>query len=216
MDSKDKECLIRRYTDRFRQFGVDPRTLGWAQDERQSVRYNNTFELIKDKPNSTLLDVGCGFCGLPLFLRKKGWSGKYYGIDINPDFVEASKKITGEQNIAVCEIDNLPNDWDSNFDFVAAHGLFNTRLPSGQNINFINDSLGKMMKVSKIGLIADFLSPLVDSIKSDSYHTYFTDILSIVQTLTSRFILRHDYMPFEFSVILLRNDRFFGNYIFET
>ncbi|WP_457753373.1 class I SAM-dependent methyltransferase, partial [Thermococcus sp.] len=29
-----------------------------------------------------ILDVGCGTCQLYRFLRKNGWEGKYYGVDI--------------------------------------------------------------------------------------------------------------------------------------
>ena len=40
------------------------------------------IELAFQHQQGDILDIGCGPCQLNNFLRSKGWTGKYYGIDI--------------------------------------------------------------------------------------------------------------------------------------
>ena len=86
MLEEDRVETRARYAARFREFGYDPRTLGWHKG-RQRVRFAAALEAVGTQFDS-LLDVGCGFGDLFGYLRERGWQGNYLGLDICPELLD--------------------------------------------------------------------------------------------------------------------------------
>src|SRR3990172_3106137 len=83
----DRSETIARYRERYRQFGYDPRTLGWNKG-RQQARFAAVLDAL-GRDFASILDVGCGFGDLFGHLTTLGWRGDYLGGD-NWEFVRNS------------------------------------------------------------------------------------------------------------------------------
>ncbi len=70
------------------------------------------------KDDDSILDAGCGY-GRLLDLLPDTWKGRYYGIDISPDFIALAREIHPhyEKNFRVADIRNLRCFSDQSFDW---------------------------------------------------------------------------------------------------
>ncbi len=68
-------------------------------------------ELAFQYQKGDILDVGCGTCQLYTFSRKKGWKGKYYGIDVKKydyDYPKGIELIIGDAlEVEFPEVDTI-------------------------------------------------------------------------------------------------------------
>jgi SAM-dependent methyltransferase len=203
MNENDINEYISRYTKRFNEFGYSPETLGWGKNSKQTVRFSVLAEnALKDK-NCSVLDIGCGFADLYLYLKSNGWSGSYTGTDLVPVLLEKAKELYPE--IELLQVDIASEDLIK-ADFVIASGIFNSEILEESNESHIEKSIKKMFELSNKALCVDFMSTYVDFKKTGAWHTSPEWAFSIAKKLSKRVILRNDYMPYEFSLIIFKDD----------
>ena len=78
-----------------------------------------------------------------------------------------------------------------------------------QNVPFLRhaeDMLRAMWAGCRKGLIFNMLSPLAEYKNTIHARPAFGEVINIVSGLTKCFVLRQDYMPFEFAVYAYKND----------
>lgn len=204
MSSEDKNFVIGRYKNLYDQFGMDPRSVDWPKG-RQQLRFQ-VFAEIDDLSNRSLLDVGCGFADFYTFMKERGWTGEYTGYDIASFFIEDAKKKHPGLNLEVHDI--LDSDSKEQHDYVFASGIFNAKLVHEDSARFTERMLRKMFELSRCGIAANFLSTHVDSQKPESFHSDPRWIMDIAASLSRRFVVRHDYFPFEFTVYIYKSQTF--------
>jgi SAM-dependent methyltransferase len=215
MKIEDRLDFVTRYEKRLREFGYSPATLGWGINGRQDVRFSVLGEFALQTRDSSVLDVGCGFCDLYDFLKTRGWRGHYTGIDIVPGLLEVARQRHSGLDIRELDI-TAETAVLEDYDFVIASGTFNAALPSGSNEVNVETALRRMQEHSNVSTCVDFLSTYVDFQKPGSYHTDPVWAFSAAKKLTQRVILRHDYMPYEFSIFLLRDDAISERNVFKS
>jgi SAM-dependent methyltransferase len=203
--TEDRLDYVQRYEKRLQEFGYSPATLGWGVDGRQEVRFSILADLALRAPESSVLDVGCGFCDLYEFLEKRGWQGRYTGIDIVPGLIEVARQRHPDLDVRELDITDDSVSLDE-YDFVISSGALNAALPSGSNELHIEVALRSMHRRSRHATCVDFLSSHVDFQKPGAYHTDPSWALAAAKRLTRRVLLRHDYMPYEFSIFLFCDD----------
>jgi SAM-dependent methyltransferase len=202
---EDRLDCVDRYEKRLREFGYSPETLGWGLQGRQEVRFSILAELAVRKPKSSVLDVGCGFCDLFDFLDRRGWRGHYTGIDIVPGLLKVARQ--RHAGLDVREVDITDEHAElGEYDFVISSGIFNAKLPSGNNDIHVKAALQSMFRYCRYATCVDFLSSYVDFQKPGANHTDPGWAFAQAKQLTRNVLLRHDYMPFEFAVFLFRDD----------
>ena len=203
MNEKDLNEYIKRYTDRFNEFGYSPETLGWGKNSKQNIRFS---VLAKDAiiENASVLDVGCGFADLYLYMRAKGWKGNYHGIDIIPVLLDEAKKLYPEIKL---ENKDISEDQIKGADYVIASGIFNAYLKDESNESHIEKSLIKMFELCNKAVCVDFMSTYVDFKKEGSWHTSPEWAFSVAKKISKRVILLNNYMPYEFTLIFFKEDR---------
>jgi 2-polyprenyl-3-methyl-5-hydroxy-6-metoxy-1,4-benzoquinol methylase len=79
----DERTVLDFYTERWKEYGYDTRSLGIGSRESQDIRFRVLTE-IGDLTNAAILDVGCGFGDLHSYLERRGIPVRYAGIDIQP------------------------------------------------------------------------------------------------------------------------------------
>lgn len=207
LPDEDRWATIERYGSRYKEYGYSPKSLGWDKG-KQDVRFSILTSQY-DFAGKSVLDVGCGFGDLNKVLRQKCMDNyAYWGVDVVPDLIaEARSRYSGE-NINFTVGDFLELDLATEFDYVIASGIFNHQLEHADNYDLIAAAFEKALSVSRDGLAFDFLSDKVDYRLEHTFHSSPETILSMAYKFSRNIVLRNDYMPFEFSLFIFKDDSF--------
>lgn len=210
MNEDDRKECIRRYNERLKEYGKDPRTLGWLKG-RQPIRFKALTQ-IGDLEGMEVLDIGCGFGDLYGYLKSQDISVDYSGWDINPNLIEIAREEHPDGNFSVVDVSkHRPNE---SFDFVISSGIFNYQTTKHEE--FIHESLSKMMEIANRGIATDFMTSYVDYHQEKIYYAEPEEIFRYCKSLSKRVNLRHDYLPYEFCVYVYNMDEVNEKSAFET
>lgn len=203
---KDIDSVINRYTKRYSEFGYSPKSLGWDKG-KQDVR----FDILSSQynfENKHVLDIGCGFGDFNKILAKKTRNYKYTGVElVEALYLEAKTQNSGD-NIEFINANFLDFDEKIIYDYAISSGVFNYKMLDNNNYEFIEQAIKKILSICKDGLAIDFLSDKVDYQLENTFHSSPEKILSIAYKYSRNIILRNDYMPFEFSLFIFKDDSF--------
>ena len=213
----DKKGQISYYEGLLAEHGADFRALDWNNPESQKLRYQVLKEILvygKKASGVSVLDVGCGFGDLYGFFRAEKLLSRhkirYTGFDISPKLLEVARKKYPDAKFELKDI--LEERGLSKFDYIFCSGIFNIRtVDTGSHLGFIKSMLLRMYDLVNYGVAANFLSegalPISapEDLNSGRYF-YFKpdDIFNFCRFICSRYILRHDYHPGDFTVYLLK------------
>jgi len=196
------------YQQLFDKHGISPKSVGWGSKEgKQSTRFEILCQ-IGDISNSTILDVGCGFGDLFGYLCFKKIKMKYYGIDINNNLIDMGKKIYPTSHLECRDFEI--KKFNRKFDWVLSSGITS----HGSNYSHLTSIMKEMFRICKKGFSMNFVSDNVDYKTKDLFYSSPEKIISIVKLMTNRFVLKHDYMPYEFTVYAYKNNTKTKNFIF--
>jgi SAM-dependent methyltransferase len=204
---KDKANVINRYTHNYSLYGHSQKAVGWGEKGRQELRFSILSSLWNFK-NASVLDIGAGFGDFYNFIGKDNLK-EYHGFDIVPVLVEKGNELYGSNKNFKLSLGNfMEMPLEKKYDIVVISGLFNFKLTSGDNYYFINDVLTKALSHCNIGVAANFITDRVDHHDEVIFNSSPEKIVEIALKHTKNFILRNDYMPFEFSIFLNKDDSF--------
>ena len=169
----------------------------------QEARFRAKFEIgIED--GDSILDVGCGFADMYAYLVHYNFACNYTGIDLCEAFLQVCRE--KYPRIDVRHLNLLDYTGDEKWDWCFLVGTFNIRFSDGSNWSFVQQMLRKMFAHCNKGMAADFLSNYVDFKKEMSYHQDVRQVFDFAKTLSKRVALRHDYMPYEFTLYVYKTD----------
>ena len=209
MHDQDKLDTQARYRKRWLEFGYDPRTLGWNKD-CQWVRFEAVFEGLRPEDFASILDVGCGFGDLLVYLRGGGWTGRYIGVDLVPELIDEARRLHTDDTLAEFACQDIAGFHPTQpVDLAVAIGAFNHKIVAG-NLNFIGEAIEMMWGFSKRAVVCDFLSMFSDPERREPtlYYAEPGEILAIARHYSRRVMIHHAYMPFEFQVKIWHDDAF--------
>ena len=195
--------MISTYKNQLKKFGPVPAALGCPKG-RQDIRFEALTKYL-NKGNS-LLDYGCGFGDLFLFLKKKDLKITYNGCDVVKSFIEIAKEKYPKENFFQTEVDKK---LDKKYDHIIASGVFNFLYTESKkkHEDLLKKSLTILFNSSKKTLSVDFLSEFVDFQDKDTYHQNVSKLIRFVsENLSRRFLINHSYMPYEFCIHIFKND----------
>lgn len=207
MDIFDSDTIIDRNKSNFAKYGYSPASLDWNKG-KQDIRFSVLTQFL-DYQDSSILDIGCGFGDLLKFLIKDHWIGRYTGVDLVDEFITEAREQHGENpNADFIKADFLSDNFNATADFAVASGTFNYNFKKTDNKKFIKHSMEKAFDLSRKGIAFDFLSSKVDYEYEYAWYSNPSEILEFAYSLSRNVILRNDYMPFEFAVIVFKDDSF--------
>ena len=115
------------YTTAIERYGLDAKGVNWNSKHTQKIRFDAILKLLPENlKDYSLIDAGCGFGDMYLYLQKnKKMPKNYLGIDCHDDMVSIASNNTG------CEIINLDitNSILPKADFVVCSGAMNVLYP---------------------------------------------------------------------------------------
>jgi len=207
MDDQDRAGTVEKYRKGFKEYGYSPKALGWDKG-RQDIRFEVLLSFFRCRGKS-ILDIGCGFGDLNRYLANEyGDAYRYTGIDLVDDLIDEGRRHYSEEHIRFLNADFLEYPFKEKFDIIIGSGIFNHKFSSGHNDIFVEKVLQKAWRLCEDGLAFDFLSDKVDYRHDHTYHNNPERILGLAYGLSRNIILRNDYMPFEFSLYVGKDDRF--------
>jgi SAM-dependent methyltransferase len=196
----EKAALKKLYSDRLAQQGPTLAALGWTKPTH-TLRYRALLDYWLSPPPSgplRVLDFGCGFGDLLGYAQSRHIALDYTGLDINEDMIDiALERHPGARFLC---LDPLAEPFDETFDVVVSSGVHNYRF--ADNRAFTDDTFGLFDRLSRWGFAANFLSDRVNFKSDANHHSAPEDILNLALRHSPRVSLRHDYMPFEFTVFV--------------
>ncbi|MBI3591582.1 MAG: methyltransferase domain-containing protein [Candidatus Melainabacteria bacterium] len=206
MDNLEKQMIIERYNKRLSEFGYNPKTLGWGEKMRHNLRYNILLTHW-DLNGKSVLDFGCGFGDMYGYANKINLKIKYHGIDINENLIAEGKKIYPDANLYIKDIFDEKNEKsEKKYDYILSSGVHNSKIRD--NWGFIKKTFEFFDKYSIKGFALNFLSDKVDYQLEYTYHANPMEILDLAYTYSNRITLRNDYMPFEFTIFIDKENEF--------
>lgn len=213
ISESDIDFTKKRYSERLKEFGYSPKTLGWTQN-KQEIRFDILTSLY-DFENKSVLDIGCGFGDLNKTISKKVQNYSYLGVDICEDLIETGKEQFFAENIEYSTGDFLQLEISKKIDWAIESGIFNLKLNDVDNYDFIKAVMAKTFSLVGDGFSFDFISDKVDYKDDYIFYANPEKILSFAYELSRNVVLRSDYMPFEFTIFVFKDDSFEkGNTIF--
>jgi len=177
----------------------------------QDAYFKSKFD-IGNLKNTRILDVGCGFGHMLDYLHAWNIQAQYTGIDICPEFIDAARQRHPTADFRLLNI--LDAEINETWDWVFLVGALNYATEMPLWWRYVKKMITRMYELCTQGVAADFLSSYVDFQKQNAFHVRPERVFSFAKTITKRVALRHDYMPYTFTVYLYRNQELTDNNIF--
>lgn len=202
--------VVERYSNRLRQFGCDPRTLGWDRRESQLARFRVASQMCSFA-GCSVLDLGCGLADFYEYLCQDAATApaSYTGVDINPDLVEVCRRRFPETTFDVRNILRDPYGAER-WDVVTLFGLLNLRFSEFSNEAYARQFITEAFRLCNQAVVVDMLSKRFDAGYPREDFVYYyepAEILDFAFSLTPHVTLRHDYPSIpqrEFMLVLRR------------
>lgn len=194
------EQIKKLYQEKYKKYGLDPRSLCWHQKGAAHQRFRQMWAEI-DFNGKSVLDVGCGFGEMGKFLSKRYKNVKYTGVDIVPEFIKEAKTLLPEGKFEVG--DYFKNPLKVKYDVVLASGTLNSNVDD--NMGYRRNAIRVMFEHTKKVLAFNMLGghpPPKNDPKSNVWFADSLEILDYCMSITRRVVLRANYHPTDFTIFM--------------
>lgn len=203
LDEKNTEYVAGRYQNRIREKGVGFESMNSGTQEKQGIRHSLHSGIIRD--GMRVVDFGCGIGQFLESLNEKRIKVDYVGVDIVPEYLDhCRQKFPGAQFIHTDRYFDLLGEFHP--DVVVASQVFNAKYRDRDNAEVVRDFLSRTLANTRHAVSVDFLTKYVDFTYPDIFYHSPEEYFAFAKGLTRLVSLRHDYLPFEFSLQLFKEN----------
>ena len=187
MDPLGKKELLSFYDRHLKDFGDSPQAVRWTPDG-QIRRYETFLQITDDLTGKRILDFGCGKGDFWGFIKGKGISVDYCGVDINENLIELARRKYPEAGFISLDLDET--DIGQMFDVIFVCGVFNLRVAGIQES--MEHTLRKLFTLCREALHVNVLTYYVPQRTVELFYVKPEEILRFAVTALSRDVtLRH-------------------------
>jgi SAM-dependent methyltransferase len=192
------------YAEKIRQFGPTPRGVDWRDAESQELRFAQLLQICGRSRSGSLIELGCGYGALCLYLRRHGFDLDYSGYDLAGEMVQAARATLGHDPRAKVTLGGRPTEGG---DYCVASGIFNVRFTfsDAEWRRYMLETIDAMAQVAKKGFAFNALTRFSDPERMDPrlYYADPGDLLThCLRTYGRRVNLLHGYGLYEFTVLV--------------
>ncbi len=201
MDPYSKERLLSFYNFHLKKFGDRPEALRWTP-QGQLKRYHMLADIAPsaDLINSTVLDYGCGTGDFYRFLKRRGISVRYTGVDINENFISLAKGKYPECTFKVMNTDD-DDELEGFYDYIFICGVFNLQVPGVDDD--LRNALVNLFKHCNKGLALNALSSHTPVKDPELHFTSPEEMVKFaIENLSPSVVLRHDRILNDFTLFV--------------
>ncbi len=165
----------------------------------QRMRFE-IFLQLHDLNGKSLLDVGCGVGDLWQHLKRRGIQCDYWGTDISPEMIRRCQERFPEAHF---EVQNILT-WEPTryFDYVVAIAIHNIKVENGWQI--LKQTTQRQFELCRIATHLSLLTDRYQGFAEQIQPWRVEKVLEFALSITPYVVLRHDYMPHDFSITLYR------------
>jgi SAM-dependent methyltransferase len=195
------------YSEKIREHGATARGVDWNSEASQILRFDQLLRAVNTAADFSLNEIGCGYGALVDYLRHKGCTFRYHGVDLSADMVAAAQARHREVSNVSFSIGAAP---DSVRDYCLASGIFNVRLKTSDAdwFAYVLATLDTMHESSLQGFAFNALTAYSDTDRMRDY-LYYADPMRIFDHCKRRYsrnvALLHDYGIYEFTILVRKN-----------
>lgn len=207
MTSESLRAQARDYYDaKLRAHGATPAGADWNSQASQELRFRQFERLWEGEPDASVLDYGCGYGALAVYLRGRGHRGPYTGYDASEAMTEAARRHTS--GLAACRFTSRRADV-APADYAVASGLFNVKqgATGGAWAAYMWETIDDLASAGTRGFAFNALTLYSDPEKRrpDLHYADPLEVFDRCMRTYSRFVtLLHDYPLYEFTIIVRR------------
>lgn len=196
----EDDHIIAFYDRLVRRFGTHPNALDWGSRISQETRFAVLAE-VGDLSERRVLDVGCGLADLYAYLAANGIAVRYTGYDTAPQMLDSAQRRFPDLTMHAVDVarHHVPA---AQFDYVVASGLFNLRREGAYG--YVAAMVEQMYRVCRRGVAFNSLSSRADGLEGGHFLADPSAVLDICLDIAPRCVLRHDYLPHDFTVYLYK------------
>lgn len=202
IDETDLRAIVERYGRRFQEFGVDLRTLNSGTAERHRLQHS-IHASVGPLEGRSVLDVGCGLAHYYEYLRDRGIRlGSYTGIDIVPEFIGANRARFPEARFELQDASADSLGFEA--DYVVMCEVFNNRYAHASNDAVVKQAIASGFAAARVAMSIDMVGDYVDYRQPEAHYFSPEEMFGYAKSLTRFVALRHDYLPFHFTLFLYK------------
>lgn len=193
--------LLRFYNDHRERFGTrDARGVGWRDAVSQEMRFQVLAD-VADLTNASLVDEGCGFGDLYVYLSERFPGITYTGVDINPISIEIARERHPDVSFIAADFTEYSG---GPFDYVLSSGALTYRIEDHERI--YKNHIRKMFELCTKGVAFNVLDRKGIA-ETNEYVGYDRDeLLAFCMELTPHVQIRDDYSSEDLTVYLYRHE----------
>jgi cyclopropane fatty-acyl-phospholipid synthase-like methyltransferase len=201
------ENIKKQYKAEFDKHGDSPKSI-LTPKGRNANRYSVITDYVDFQTELDILDYGCGLGYLYEYLKPRYSNLNYHGYDLMPDFISHCKDKFTDNNSHFSLV-QPEKKIKKKFDVVFASGVFNLKSSEfeAESMEYAFSKIKELYDCYKQLFIVDFPSQYVDFIYPGAQHFNINEITDFcINNLSRKFIIRHDKLPYEFTLVAWRND----------
>lgn len=165
----------------------------------QRMRFE-AFLKYHDVRGKTVLDVGCGAGDLLAHLQRSGIDCEYFGFDLSPAMIARCRERFPNGNFESGDI--LKWQPGRRFDHVISIGIHNIRIPQGPVL--LDEITRRQFELCSVSAHVSILTDRFQGFAPHIQAWRAEEVLTMALAITPYVVLRHDYLPNDFSVTLYR------------
>lgn len=196
---KRLERISTFYDDLVQQYGHTPRACDYGRSESQLRKFKVLSEAMP-LTGKRVLDVGCGFADFADFLRDKYKDLVYEGVDIAPAMIQAGRRLHPDLTLRMMNI--MEDDPGGPYDLVTANGIFYLLGDNAEEA--MRALIQRMYELSSYAVAFNSLSAWADRKEPGEFYADPLAMVKFCRTLARWVVLRHDYMPHDFTIYMYR------------
>ncbi|MDR3400909.1 MAG: class I SAM-dependent methyltransferase [Chthoniobacter sp.] len=165
----------------------------------QRMRFE-AFLLHHDLQGKSVLDVGCGVGDFWAHLQARGVQCEYLGVDIAPQMIQRSRERYPQAEFA--ELNIL--EWEPGrvFDYVVAFGIHSVKVPN--KLELFRLLTRRKYELCFVAAHTAVLTDRYSHFGPEAQTCNPEESLTVALAITPYVVLRHDYLPNDFSLTLYR------------
>jgi len=195
------------FSDRLAQHGSVPQGVDWKDERAQHVRFEQLMKIVHDPHEPfSLLDYGCGYGGLALWLHQRGWPVSCIGYDFVPAAIDAARAACG--HLPGVQFTTTTETVGA-VDYVVSSGVFNMKLaaPLEEWEGYVKQIISEQWALCTQGMSFNCLTSYSDPeyLRADLYYAdprHYFDWCK--RTFSRNVALLHDYNTYDWTMLVRR------------